>query len=114
MPADPFMQALLDQYLKRVTVNRSTLGALFKAADSDSDSLVDRPQYKAAVTVAKPDVTDTVLTTIWLEREKVTLSLSDCVTALVFESLSLSRSLFLSLFLSLSLSLSLSLCSRQL
>ena len=87
------MQALLDHYLKRVTVNRSTLGALFKAADSDSDSLVDRPQYKAAVTVAKPDVTDTLLTTIWLEREKVSLSLFD------FVSVSVSLSVCIAFFL---------------
>lgn len=65
------MQALLDQYLKRVTVNRGTLHALFKAADSDLDSLVDRPQFKAALTVAQKDTTDTLLTTIWLEQEKV-------------------------------------------
>ena len=71
LPADPLMQALLDQYLKRVTVNRATLGALFRAADSDTDSLIDRPQCKAALTVAQSDASDTLLTTIWLEREKV-------------------------------------------
>ena len=71
IPAEPLMQALLDQYLKRLSINRATLIALFKAGDSDNDGLLDRPQAKAALLVAQPSVTDTVQTTIWLEREKV-------------------------------------------
>jgi len=71
IPADPLMQALLDQYLKRLSVNRTTLQALFKAADSDGDGLLDRPQARAALTCAQPDLTDTSVTTIWLEQEKV-------------------------------------------
>ena len=65
------MQALLEQYLKRVSVNRTTLMALFAAADTDADGLLDRPQAKAALLCAQPSISDTVLTTIWLEREKV-------------------------------------------
>ena len=65
------MQALLDHYLKRLSVNRTTLQALFKAADSDGDGLLDRPQARAALTLAQPDLTDTAITTIWLEQEKV-------------------------------------------
>ena len=71
IPADPLMQALLEQYLKRLSVNRATLAALFMAADNDGDGLLDRPQAKAALMCAQKDVTDTLLTTIWLEREKV-------------------------------------------
>jgi len=70
IPADPLMQALLDHYLKRLSVNRTTLQALFKAADSDGDGLLDRPQARA-LTLAQPDLTDTSITTIWLEQEKV-------------------------------------------
>ncbi|DBA70684.1 TPA: hypothetical protein ACH3X2_012061 [Trebouxia sp. C0005] len=73
IPADPLMQALLDHYLKRLSVSRTTLQALFKAADSDGDGLLDRPQARAALTVAQPDLTDTGITTIWLEQEKVTV-----------------------------------------
>jgi len=73
IPADPLMQALLDHYLKRLSVNRTTLQALFKAADSDGDGLLDRPQARAALTLAQPDLTDTAITTIWLEQEKVTM-----------------------------------------
>ena len=71
VPADPLMQALLDQYLKRLSVNRATLTALFKAADSRGEGLLDRPQAKAALTCADSGVSDTSVTTIWLEREKV-------------------------------------------
>ncbi len=71
IPADPLMQALLEQYLKRLSVNRATLTALFKAADSDNDGLLDRPQSKAALMCARKELTDTDLTTVWLEREKV-------------------------------------------
>ena len=73
VPADPLMQALLDRYLKRLSVNRATLQALFKAADSDGDGLLDRPQARAALTLAQPDLTDTSITTIWLEQDKVTM-----------------------------------------
>ena len=73
IPAEPLMQALLEQYLKRVSVNRATLKALFTAGDTDSDGLLDRPQAKAALLCAQPSLSDTVLTTIWLEREKVWL-----------------------------------------
>lgn len=65
------MQALLDQYLNRVSVNRATLKALFAAGDTDSDGLLDRPQAKGALLCALPSLSDTVLTAIWLEREKV-------------------------------------------
>lgn len=65
------MQALLEQYLKRVSVNRATLMALFAAGDTDTDGLLDRPQAKATLLCAQPSISDTVLTTIWLEREKV-------------------------------------------
>lgn len=71
LPADPLMQALLDQYLKRLSVNRATLTALFKAADRTGDGLLDRPLAKAALTCADSSVSDTSVTTIWLEREKV-------------------------------------------
>ena len=71
IPAEPLMQALLDQYLRRLSVNRATLGALFKAGDNDSDGLLDRPQAKAALLVVQPSMTDTLQTAIWLEREKV-------------------------------------------
>lgn len=67
------MQALLDQYLRRLSVNRATLGALFRAGDNDSDGLLDRPQAKAALLTAQPSMTDTLQTAIWLEREKVPL-----------------------------------------
>ena len=71
IPAEPFMHALLEQYLRRVSVNRSTLMALFAAGDTDNDGRLDRPQAKAALLCAQPSITDTVTTTIWLEREKV-------------------------------------------
>ena len=71
IPAEPLMQALLEQYLKRVSVNRTTLMALFAAGDTNTDGLLSRPQAKAALLCAQPSITDTVLTTIWLEREKV-------------------------------------------
>lgn len=71
IPAEPLMQALLDQYLNRVSVNRATLKALFAAGDTDSDGLLDRPQAKGALLCALPSLSDTVLTAIWLEREKV-------------------------------------------
>ena len=73
IPAEPLMQALLDHYLKRLSVNRTTLQALFKAADGNGDGLLDRPQARAALTLAQPDLTDTAITTIWLEQEKVTV-----------------------------------------
>lgn len=71
IPAEPLMQALLEQYLKRLSVNRATLKALFAAGDTDSDGLLDRPQARAALLCAQPSLSDTVLTTIWLEQEKV-------------------------------------------
>ena len=71
MPAESLLLALLEQYLKRVTVNRMTLTALFTAADSTGEGLLDRPRMKAAFMCARPDITDTALTTIWVEREKV-------------------------------------------
>ena len=76
IPADPLMQALLDHYLKRLSVNRTTLQALFKAADSDGHGVLDRPQARAALTLAQPDLIDTAITTIWLEQEKVIVAMS--------------------------------------
>ncbi len=89
------MQALLDHYLKRLSVNRTTLQALFKAADSDGDGLLDRPQASAALTLAQPDLTDTAITTIWLEQEKVTVLMPRHI---LFENVFLQ---FLTLFLGL-------------
>lgn len=74
IPVDSLLLSLLEQYLKRVTVNRTTLAALFTAADSTAEGLIDRPQMKAALTCADPEITDTAMTTIWLERQKVTAS----------------------------------------
>lgn len=74
IPAEPLMQALLDQYLKRMSVNRATLKALFAAGDTDSDGLLDRPQARAALLCAQPSLSDTVLTAIWLEQEKYAVS----------------------------------------
>ena len=80
IPAEPLMQALLEQYLKRMSVNRTTLSALFAAGDTDNDGLLDRPQAKAALLCAQPSISDTVLTTIWLEREKVRLTPRPAIT----------------------------------
>ncbi|KAL3132243.1 hypothetical protein ABBQ32_008831 [Trebouxia sp. C0010 RCD-2024] len=74
IPAEPLMQALLDQYLKRMSVNRATLKAQFAAGDTDSDGLLDRPQARAALLCAQPSLSDTVLNAIWLEQEKYAVS----------------------------------------